>query len=153
MIFAAAGRRAFRQSFFSIRCLLTENRRNGSQDRHATEYRRRFCVHESICAVRYFIEIGPTDQQNSVPTHAKVAARLNLRLFIYFFPHLTFPYNIRRNTMSKNNQSKPTSVLRRPSSVFRPLFSDSRLALFGFVFPADRGVVHFHNLFASSSLR
>ena len=62
-----------------------ESKRNGSQNKHAAEYRRRFCVHESTDPVRYFMKIGPNDQKASVPAHAKVAEKSNFAVFASSF--------------------------------------------------------------------
>ena len=60
--------------------------RNGSQTRDATEYRSRFCVHESRYPVRYVIKIGPNDQKAIAPMLAKVADKSTFRILL---PSLT----------------------------------------------------------------
>ena len=82
MTLAVAGRAAFRHVLVSRRFFLMESRRNGSQNKHAAEYRSRFCVHESTDPVRYFMKIGPNDQNVSVPAHAKVAEASNFPVFV-----------------------------------------------------------------------
>jgi hypothetical protein len=68
-----AGSNARFQTCFGRRPDFAAISKNGSQNRHAAIYLKRFWVHKSRWKVRYLINSGALDQHISVPIQLKTA--------------------------------------------------------------------------------